>query len=332
MSKHSIERVRRDLLRGALAGLIATALGCGLATAADWPTKMIRAIVPLTAGSATDIVARTVLNQVSIQLGQPIIVENRPGAGNTIGMAAVAGSEPDGYTIMVNSSSHTIVAATFANLNFDTLRDFAPVIPLGNMPSVYIVSPGKGYKTLGDLVAFAKSHPGVLNYSTAGTGNFSHFGTEIFRRIAGFDAVQVPAKGAPEAVTEVLAGRIDFFLSPLIVAQSSIADGKLQALAVSGAHRASALPNVPTTTEAGFAGSAYDFWVALFVPAKTPTEIVEKLYAETEKAVKNPAVQDKLAKLGVDPMFMSRPDFAKQVSDEIALNTKMADEIGIKIK
>ena len=224
--------------RRLLAALVLAALSSSAASAQEWPTRTIRAIVPLTAGSATDIVARTVLEQVSSQLGQSIIVENRPGAGNTTGMAAAARATPDGYTILINSSSHTIVPATYGNLPFDTLTDLVPIIPLGNIPTVLVVSPNKGYKNLADFVAAAKAKPGAMNYSSAGAGNFSHFATEVFRRAAGFEAVHVPNKGAPEALTEVLTERVDFFYSPLILALPFVKEGKLQALAVSGSQRA----------------------------------------------------------------------------------------------
>jgi tripartite-type tricarboxylate transporter receptor subunit TctC len=317
-------------LRRILPALLATALCCAAATAQDWPAKPIRAIVPLTAGSATDTVGRTVLDQLSYQLGQPIVVENRPGAGNTIGMAAAARSDPDGYTILINSSSHTIVPATYRNLPFDTLRDLAPVIPLGNMPTVLVVSPSKGYKRLSDLVAAAKATPGAMNYSTAGAGNFSHFATEVLRSAAGFEAVHVPSKGAPEALTEVLAGRVDFFFAPLLVALPALKDGRLQALAVSGSRRAAALPDVPTTAEAGFPDSEYNFWVGMFAPSKTPSPILDKLHAEARKALQHPAVQERLAKLGADPMILTAPEFDKLVRAEVATNTKIAAAAGVK--
>ena len=315
---------------GVVAALVLTALGVSGAAAQDWPTKPIRAIVPLTAGSATDMIGRTVLDQLSQQLGQPIVVENRPGAGNTIGMATAARSDADGYTVLINSSSHTIVPATYGNLPFDTLRDFTPVIPLGNMPTVLVVSPSRGYKNVADLVAAAKAKPGSMNYSTAGAGNFSHFASEVFRRAAGFQAVHVPSKGAPEALTEVLADRVDFFFAPLIVALPFLKDGRLQALAVSGSQRAAALPDVPTTVEAGFRNSEFNFWVGMFAPSKTPSPILDKLYAETRKALQNPAVQEKLARLGADPMILTTPEFEKLVQAEVAINTKIAANSGVK--
>lgn len=310
--------------------VVLTFLSSGLIFAQEWPAKTIRAVVPLTAGSATDIVARSVLDQISKGLGQPIIVENRPGAGNTIGMAAVARSDPDGYTILINSSSHTIVPATFTNLSFNTLQDLIPVIPLGNMPSVLLVSPSNGYKNLADFVAAAKAKPGLMNYSTAGAGNFSHFASEVFRRAAGFEAVHVPSKGAPEAITELLAGRVDFFISPLILALPHLKDGRLQVLAVSGSQRAMALPDVPTTAEAGYTNSEYNFWIGMFAPSKTPFSILDKLQLAGRKALQSPSVREQLAKLGIDPMALSSLAFTKLVQEEVAINTKIATAAGIK--
>jgi tripartite-type tricarboxylate transporter receptor subunit TctC len=316
--------------RHLLAALILAALPVAAASAQEWPARTIRAIVPLTAGSATDIVARTVLEQVASGLGQSVIVENRPGAGNTTGMAAAARSAPDGYTILINSSSHTIVPATYGNLPFDTLADLVPVIPLGNIPTVLVVSAAKGYKSLADFVAAAKAKPGAMNYSSAGAGNFSHFATEVFRRAAGFEAVHVPNKGAPEALTEVLTERVDFFFSPLILALPFIKEGKLQALAVSGSERALALPDVPTTAESGYPGSEYNFWVGMFAPARVPSGILDALYRQAAAAVQNASVRERLAKLGVDPMILSAAAFQKLVREEVVTNTRIATAVGIK--
>ncbi|HLH95707.1 MAG TPA: tripartite tricarboxylate transporter substrate binding protein [Xanthobacteraceae bacterium] len=316
--------------RRLMAALLLTSLSCGAAPAQEWPSRTIRAIVPLTAGSATDIVARTVLEQVSGQVGQPILIENRPGGGNTTGMAAAARATPDGYTILVNSSSHTIVPATYTDLPFDTLSDFAPIIPLGNIPTVLVVPASRGYKNLADFIAAAKAKPGAMNYSSAGAGNFSHFAAEVFRRAAGFEAVHVPSKGALEALTEVLTGRVDFFFSPLILALPFVKEGKLQALAVSGSQRALALPDVPTTVEAGYPDSTYNFWVGLFAPAKVPSAILGALYQQTAAAVKSAPVQEKLAKLGVDPMLMSSAAFAALVREEVSVNTGIAAAVGVK--
>src|SRR5438128_3205567 len=289
---------------------IAFAVGA-TATHADaqvWPAKPIHLIVPLTAGSASDVMARIVTERLAAQLGQPIIVENRPGAGNTIGMSAVAKADPDGYTVLANSSTHTVTPATRSNLGFE-MTDLAAVIPFGNMPVVFVVNPSKGYKQLSDFVAAAKARPGTVNYASAGAGNSSHLNGERFRLAAGFEAVHLPFKGAPEALTEVISGRADFYFSPLVNALPLIKDGQLQALAVSGSSRASALPRVPTTVEAGYLNSEYNFWAGMFAPAKTPAAIREKLYAETAKALQHLPVRDKLISLGADPMPLASAQF-----------------------
>ena len=276
-----------------------------------WPTKPIRLIVPLTPGSATDVMSRVVMDQVSAQLGQPVIVENRPGAGNTIGMAAVAKAEPDGYTVLANSSTHTVTPATRSNLGFE-MTDLAPIVPLGNMPVVMVFNPSKGYKKLSDFVAAAKAKPGSVNYASAG-------------------AVHLPFKGAPEAMTEVLAGRADFYFAPLVNALPLLKDGQLQALAVSGSARASTLPDVPTTVEAGYPNSEYNFWAGIFLPAKTPADVRARFYSEIAKALQTPAVREKLAGLGAEPMALTSAEFDALVKREIETNTELVKAAGIKV-
>ncbi|MGA9951061.1 MAG: tripartite tricarboxylate transporter substrate-binding protein, partial [Xanthobacteraceae bacterium] len=199
--------------------MLMTVLGLGAAAlqakAQAWPTKPLRAIVPYGAGSTTDIVPRVVFDQLSSQLGQSIIVENHPGAGGTIGSAFVAKADPDGYTLLVNSSAHTISPALYPNLSYDPARDFAAVIPLGVSPNVLVVSPSKGFKTVGDLVAAAKAAPGALTFSSVGIGTATHLSAERFRASAGIKVVHVPFKGGAEAMTEVMAGRVDFFFGPV---------------------------------------------------------------------------------------------------------------------
>jgi tripartite-type tricarboxylate transporter receptor subunit TctC len=261
------------------------ALGLALeARAETWPSKSIRAIVPFAAGSTTDIIPRVVFNQLSTSLGQSIVVENRAGAGGTIGSGFVATSEPDGYTLLAHGSALTISPALYSNLSFDPMRDFAPVVPLGIAPAVLVVPPDRGWRTAGDLIAAAKANPGALNFSSVGVGSATHLSAERFRRSAGMDAVHVPFKGGAEAMTEVIAGRIDFFFGPVGLVLPLIRDGKLRALAVNGATRSSALPDIPTTLEVGIANAEYPIWFGLFVPAKTPREIVAKLHDETLKA------------------------------------------------
>jgi tripartite-type tricarboxylate transporter receptor subunit TctC len=301
------------------------------ARAQAWPNKPIRVVVPLTAGAATDIMARTVFEQVAAQLGQPFIVENRPGAGNTIGMAAVAKAEPDGYTILANSSTHTVSPTTRSSLPFDALADLSAIIPLGNMPVVMVFNPSKGYKTLADFVTVAKAKPGSVNYASAGAGNSSHLNGERFIKAAGIEAVHVPQRGAPEALTEVIAGRVDFYFAPLINALPFLKDGKLQALAVSGSQRASALPDVPTTVEAGYPNSEYNFWAGVFTPSKVPADIRAKLHEEIAKALVHPSISEKMKNLGADPMRITAAQFDALVRQEIETNTQLVKAAGIKV-
>jgi len=313
----------------ALVAIAALAL-TGAARAEDWPTRPIRAIVPFTPGSATDIIPRTVFAEVQKQLGQPIVIENRIGAGGTIGIAAAAKSAPDGYTILVASSAYTTVPATYANLPYDPLHDLYPVIPLANMANVLVVSPDKGINTLDDFVRQARARQGSMNYVTLGVGSAAHLNAERFRLAAKFDAQPVSYKGAPEGLMEVMTGRIDFYFSPLLPALSLIRDGKLKALAVSSAERSPDLAQVPTTTEAGYPDTDYNFWFGIFVPAKTPSEIVQRLYGETERALRNPEVKEKLAKLGIQPMPMSSSQFGDYIRKELEQNAQLATSIGIK--
>jgi tripartite-type tricarboxylate transporter receptor subunit TctC len=327
---------RRQSLQLAAAALAApallrlTSMPAWAESAQAWPTRPIRLIVPLTPGSATDVMGRLVMEQVASQLGQPIIVENRPGAGNTIGMSAVAKAEPDGYTILANSSTHTVTPATRSNLGLE-MTDLAAIAPFGNMPVVMIFNPSKGYKKLSDFVAVAKAKPGSVNYASAGAGNSSHLNGERFRLAAGFEAVHLPFKGAPEAITEVIAGRADFYFAPLVNALPLLKDGQVQALAVSGSARASALPDVPTTVEAGYPNSEYNFWTGVFAPAKTPADIRANLYKEIAKALQQPAVRERLANLGADPMPLTSAQFEALVRQEIATNTQLVKAAGIKV-
>src|SRR5262249_38205551 len=281
-------------------------------------------------GSALDIVARTAFEPLAGKLGQPIVVENRVGAGNTLAMGAVARAEPDAYTLLRNSSTRSLVPVPYPTLPFDTFRDLAPVIPLGNMPMVFVVSAAKGYRNVADFVAAAKAKHGAMNYSSGGAGSITHFAMEAFRLAAGFEAVHIPLKGAPEALTEVLTERADFYFSPLTAALPFMQDGKLKALAVSGSERASALPDVPTLREAGYPEAEYNFWIGLFLPAKTPSSVAGKLYGETADVLQSPALKDKLARLRVDPMPLDQAAFARMIEREFLLNGKIAKAAGVK--
>jgi tripartite-type tricarboxylate transporter receptor subunit TctC len=293
-----------------------------------WPTRTITAIAPFAAGSASDVVARVVLDQVSKQTGRPIVVENRGGAGGTIGANVVAKAAPDGHTILATGAL-AIAHALYPKLPYNTLKDFVPVVPLGQQPLVLVSAPAKGFKSLGELIAAAKARPGALNFASSGVGSNSHFATELLRISAGFEAQHIPFRGTTEALTEVLAGRADFFYVPLASALPLINDGKLVALAVSTSKRASALAQVPTTTEAGLIDSAYTFWVGLFLPAKTPRDIVVRLHQETQKALQMPSVQERLATLGAEPMPMSLEQFDKYFRDDVEANVRLVKAANI---
>ena len=314
--------------------ILLSALGLGLATlearAESWPTKPLKVIVPIAAGSVIDIVPRVVFEQLSTQLGQSIIVENRPGAGMTIGSNIVAKAEPDGYTMLATSSAHAIAPALYPNLSYQPAREFAAVAALGTSPFVLVVSPASGFKTTRDLVAAANAKPGAFNFASPGVGTASHLSAERFLTSSGVQAVHVPFKGGAEAMTEVIAGRIDFFFVALGAALPHIRNGKLSALAVNGAARSAALPEVPTLREAGFSNAEYPTWFGLFLPAGTPREIIDKLHRETLKALREPKVRDRLDKLGVDPLLMSPTEMDAYVEKEIAINAALVKALGLK--
>lgn len=299
--------------------------------AQDWPTaRPIKAVIPFGAGSSTDIIARVVLDELGKQLGQTIVVENRAGAAGTIGANTVAKSDPDGYTMLVHSSSHTVTPSTFTQLSYNAETDFAPIMPLATIPNVVVVNSSRGYKTLKDLVDAAKAKPGALNYASAGAGSATHLTAERFKLSAGFQAAHVAFKGSSEALTEVIADRMDFYCSPVNAAIELIKDGRITALAVSSAQRASALPNVPTTVEAGYPDSGYEFWIGSFVPQQTPKAIVDRLHAEITKAVSSPVLVKKFADLGADPMKISSAEFKTMVKREIEANAILVKAAGIK--
>lgn len=300
------------------------------AGAQSWPTKPLHAVVPVAAGSSTDIIPRIVFEPLSQQLGQTIVVENRTGAGGTIGAAFVAKSEPDGYTILVSGAAHTIAPALYPKLTYHPGRDFAAVVPLGISPNVLVVAPAKGFNTIGDLVAAAKSRPGSFNFSSVGIGSATHLSAERFRSSAGITATHVPFRGGAEAMSEVIAGRVDFFFGPPALVLPHVRAGKLRALVVNGSSRTPALPDVPTTQEAGIRDAEYPIWYGLFVPAKTPRDIVNRLHSETLKALQAPKARERIAALFVDPMVMTPNDFDAYVRKEIDLNAALVKAAGIK--
>jgi len=315
-----------------LAGMV---FGAAVATAAwgqAFPTKPVRVVVPFTAGSATDILARTVGQKLSEQWGQPVVIDNRPGAGGTIGAAIVAKSPGDGYTLLVHSAAHAYNPAIYANLTYDTVKDFVEIVPLAGQPNVLVVAPSTGIKTVADLVRAAKEKPGALNFASAGNGSGTHINGEKFKLAAGIDVVHVPYKGTPEALTDTMAGRVTYFFSPISAALPQVREGKLTALAVSTAKRSSVLPDVPTIAESGLPGFDYNLWVGVFAPAGTPIDLVEKINRDVLGALASPEVKDRLAALGADAMPMAPPEFRKFVQEEIGESGKVIRAAGIIVQ
>ena len=313
---------------------VAFALGAGLgmscAMAQAYPNKPIKFVVPFSAGSATDIVARTVAEAMGKTLGQTILIDNKLGAGGTIAAAQVAKSDPDGYTILVHSSGHALNPSIYPNLGYDTLKDLTGVAALAAIPNVLVVNPAKGWKTQADLIAAVKAKPDQFNYASAGVGSGTHMNAEIFRIQAGIDALHVPYKGTPDAMTNVIGGSNDWFFAPLASALPLIRDGKLQALSVSTKQRASTLPQVPTSIEAGLPGSDYTLWIGMIAPSATPQPILRKLYEEASKALNNPEIKERMAKLGADPMPMSSDAFNAYIKSEIEVAARIVKAANLK--
>ncbi len=301
------------------------------AVADSWPSKPVKAVVPFGAGSATDIIPRIVFEQLQSQLGQTIVVENRGGAGGTIGALQVVKSDPDGYTWLVHSSAHTVAPALYPNLPFKAEGDLVPMSMIGSVPNVLIVSPSKGIKSIQDFVAYAKANPGKLNFASLGVGSAVHMSAERFRVSAGYEAVHIPFKGGAEALAEVIAGRVDYYFCPLATALPHIREGKLLALAVSSKTRAAQLPDVPTTLEAGFADSDYTLWVGILGPSGTPKAVTEKLNGEMMKALQAPALREKLDRIGVQTMPMSPEEFGSLINSELKTYGAFVKKSGMKV-
>lgn len=299
------------------------------AAAQEWPARQpIKIIVPFSAGSATDIVARTVFDQVGKSIGQSFVVENRGGAGTTLGSGMVAKAEPDGYTLLVNSTSHVVVASTYAKLSYSVADDFAPVAALASIP--FVIATSTRYKTLKDLVEAGRKPGSNILYGTAGAGSSGQLFMERFRLAAGFPATHVPFRGTPEGMNELVAGRLDIYPAPALNAISLAKDGKINVLAISSQKRLALMPDVPTLSEAGLAGALYNFWIGAFAPAKTPGTIVERLNREVVAALNVKSVADKIVALGGEPSPMSSAEFAAFVRKEIAINAEIVKASGYK--
>jgi tripartite-type tricarboxylate transporter receptor subunit TctC len=313
------------------AALLALSLTAATASAQSWPTRPIRVIIPFSAGSATDTMSRPVLDQLSKQLGQPIVVENRAGGGGTVGMGAVARSEPDGYTLLVFSNSLTVVPSTYKNPGFDTERDFVGVSPMASLPMAVVTAPSKGYTSIKDFIAKARAKPGTASFASAGTGGVTHLGAERLLISAGVDAVHVPYKGSADALRDVLTGLVDFYLCPVGVALPLVQDKQLSALAVTSSQRSAAMPDLPTTLEAGLPASDYNVWIGMFAPSATPQPIVERLHDEIVKALQTPEIKATYQKLAADPMVVSLKQFNDTIHDEIKMNAGLVKTLNLPV-
>jgi len=298
--------------------------------AQSYPSKPVRLIISFTAGSSTDIVARVVMQKVSEYWGQPAVVENRGGAGGSIGSAVVAKAAPDGYTLLVNSSAHAVNPAIYASLPYDTVKDFIDVAPLSVQPNVLVVNVSSQFKTLADIVGFARAKPGALNFGHAGVGSGTHLNTERFLAAASINVTQVPFKGTPEVITALLSDSVHCYWSPISAGMSAIKGGKLRALAVSSAKRNPTLPEIPTTGEAGVRGADSPLWFGIWAPAGTPQDIVQKISGDVRKALVDPGVREKLQALGNDTMDMSPAEFSKFVREEMEVYQRVIKAAGIK--
>ena len=309
----------------ALIVLVVTAVA---ANAQQYPNRPIRLISPYPAGSASDTVTRVVLDQVSQLIGQPMVIELKPGAGGATGFASVARSDPDGYTLVTSSSSMATETVLHSKLPYDPIKDFVHVVLLGTSPNILVASAKSGFKSVEDLVKAAKEKPGTLTFASAGIGSSSHMAAERFRLAAKIDVRHVPFKEG--GLVQVMAGNIDFYFIPLAAAASAIGSDKLIILAVSSPKRVSVLPNVPSVVEAGYPDAVFRFWNGISAPVKTPASIVNKLHDVTEEALKLPAVQEKLAKLGIEPAQISTDEFMKFVKDDIEATVQLAKQADIK--
>jgi tripartite-type tricarboxylate transporter receptor subunit TctC len=300
------------------------------ARAEDWPSRLIKATIPFGAGSATDVVPRLVFDRLAAELGQPIVIENRAGAGGTLGTAMVVKADPDGYSILADSSALTIAPAIFPDLSFDATRDLASVLMIGSSANVMIVPASRPWKTVQDFIAKAKAKPGSISFGSVGIGSAVHISAEKFRLAAGIEATHVPYRGGAEVIADIIGGRVDFYFCPLATALPLIHAGQVRGLLVSTPKRVADLPDVPTPIEAGLKDADSAIWFGVFMPAKTPRDIVEKFHAAGVKVLNEPAMQDRLNRLGVDPLPMTPQQMDDLVARETAANLEVIKAAGIK--
>jgi tripartite-type tricarboxylate transporter receptor subunit TctC len=318
----------RGFLRWTIVGL-ALVLAGSLARAEVWPSRLIKATIPFGAGSAADVVPRVVFDRLAAELGQSIVVENRPGAGGTIGTAAVVKADPDGYNILSQSSALAISPAIYPNLPFDITRDLSSALMIGVSANVMITPVSRPWKTAQDFIVQAKARPGSIVFGSVGIGSATHISAEKFRLAAGIETTHVPYRGGAEVIADILGGRIDFYFCPLATALPLIKEGRVRALVVSTPKRVADLPDVPTPGEVGLKNAESVFWLGVFMPAKTPRDVVEKFHGAGVKLLADPSMQESLSKLGVEPLAMSPAEMDAFVAREIAENLEVIKAAGI---
>jgi tripartite-type tricarboxylate transporter receptor subunit TctC len=314
--------MRWSLVVGAL-------LAASTGQAESWPQHLIKATIPFGAGSAADVVPRVVFDRLAAELGHAIVVENRPGAGGTIGTAAVVKADPDGYNILSQSSALSIYPAIYPDLPFDIAKDLSSALMLGVTANVMIVPISRPWKTVQEFIADAKAKRGSISFGSAGVGSATHISAEKFRLAAGIESIHVPYRGGAEAAADILGGRIDFYFCPVATALPLIREGRVRALLVSTPKRVADLPDVPTPGEAGLKNAESVFWLGVFMPAKTPRDIVERFYHAGTKVLAEPSMRQSLMRLGVEPLTMSPAEMDAFVAHEIAENLQVIKAAGI---
>jgi tripartite-type tricarboxylate transporter receptor subunit TctC len=319
--------MRRSMRWTIVLGLVFAATA---ARAENWPSRLIKATIPFGAGSAADVVPRLVFDRLSAELGQSIVVENRPGAGGTLGTALVVKADPDGYNILAQSSALAISPAIYPELTFDVTRDLASVLMIGVSANVMIVPVTRPWKTVQDFIADARARPSSIAFGSVGVGSATHISAEKFRLAAGIETTHVPYRGGAEVIADILGGRIDFYFCPVATALPLIREGRVRALVVSTAKRVADLPDVPTPGEAGLKNAESAFWLGVFMPSKTPRDIVEKFHAAGMKLLAEPSMRESLTKLGIEPLPMTPAEMDAFVARETAENLEVIKAAGIK--
>ncbi|MEK8046292.1 Bug family tripartite tricarboxylate transporter substrate binding protein [Ideonella margarita] len=321
---------RRHLL--AITASVACATLCTGVFAQAYPTKAIRVIVPFPPGGGTDIIARETTQKVAAATGWTFVIENKPGAGGNLGVDAAAKSPADGYTLVLGQTSNLAINPTlYAKMPYDSQKDLAPVVLVANAPLVIVTGMATPIKTLGDAVVAAKAKPGNLNFASPGNGTVAHLTSELFQKAAGINTQHVPYKGAAQALTDVISGTVELYMSSVPTLIGQIRNNKLRPLAVTSAKRVDDLPNVPTINESGFKGFDAVTWFGLMAPAGTPKEVIVRLNAEFNKALQNPELRKKLGDEGADPAGGTPEQFAALIKDEVPRWGKVVKESGARI-